>query len=122
RNGGEWFAAIRDPEERALWADKMMDCPVAIEATTPAGRRVGFVHANVPTDSWDELEAALAQSPDPASMQGTIWDCMWQRDRIQHLMMARRFGGSNADVDFSVSGIDHVFFGHTPVKEPLNHR
>src|SRR3546814_4016608 len=62
RCGGHWFEKIKDAVERRHWAEVLEDCPIAIEAVLHDGRRIGFVHADVPTRTWGELENALTRS------------------------------------------------------------
>lgn len=121
RNGGNWFLNIDDPELRDRWSDAMTACPLAIEAISPAGRKIGFVHADVPTESWDDLELALETAPDLTARIGAAWDCMWSRDRIKALVNHISQHGSAKRHTCHVPGVDHVFFGHTIVREPLVH-
>ena len=125
QNGGAWFEAVVDTAERQRWSEVLMNCPVAIEAVTPGGRRVGFVHADVPTPTWQALAPALATSRrmfdthDLEDRSSIAWRCIWDRDRIERVRRATLFPHLVDGADIKVAGIDHVFFGHTIVAEPL---
>lgn len=103
-NGGAWFAFL-SPEERKRLADKVRDLPVAITVTTPSGRTVGLVHADMPGTDWQEFMDRL----DTPQVQDYA---MWARERIQ---TAKR-GGHLA----AIQGVDHVYFGHTPLSQPVH--
>jgi serine/threonine protein phosphatase 1 len=126
-------------------ADRLLDAPAAMEISTPRGRRVGFVHAQVPSvpgHDWRRLGEMLRDGTDPFHEQavvhaaGTRYD--WQVARLvlsderhadhdnacEQALWARtqvtlaRMGYDAPGVD----GIDHVFFGHTRTTDPLVHR
>src|SRR3546814_13999982 len=82
--GGHWFEDTNDAVERRHWAEVLEDCPIAIEAVLHDGRRIGFVHADVPTRTWGELENALTRS-DERSEYSIAGRCMWSRERINDL-------------------------------------
>jgi serine/threonine protein phosphatase 1 len=120
KSGGEWFRKVKAKADRQHWADTLTDCPVAIEAIMPDGRTCGFVHADVPVAHWSLLEAALANADarDDLSIAG---HCMWSRERIK-IVRAHLAGYEfYSEIDCSVPGIDHVFFGHTILPEPITH-
>ncbi len=103
RNGGVWFA-WRSQEERAAFAAKVQALPVAITVTTPSGRRVGLVHAEVIGDDWSYFFNRVNQ---PAV-------------RASALMMGERAKSATRGGVFEpIRNIDHVYFGHTPVREPV---
>lgn len=103
-NGGGWFAML-DQTERDEMIDLVRDLPVAVTVTTPSGRKIGLVHADLPGDDWDEFLARIGtqQVQDYA---------MWARERVQ---TAKRNGYLAP-----IRGVDHVYFGHTPLKQPLH--
>ncbi|WP_162815031.1 metallophosphoesterase [Erythrobacter aureus] len=121
RAGGIWFEQIVEPEKRRNWAETLMDAPVAMEITTPGGRRVGFVHADVPTNCWTQLEKVLT-SPDHPEHDDTWAHCMWERHRIDRIEHLRDNPESARPVPQPIRGIDHVFFGHTIVHQALTHQ
>lgn len=120
QNGGKWFLNITDEAERKHWADTLLDCPVAIEAKTPAGRTVGFVHGDVPAQSWGDMVSLLSDE-NPRISSEVANDCMWQRERIEALKSHMRKRLPIEDHRCAVPGIDHVFFGHSIVKTPVKH-
>lgn len=101
-NGGGWFALLPQEERDGLCA-RVAGLPVAMTVTTPSGRKIGLVHADLPGADWDEFMAMLGtqQVQDYA---------MWARERVRNAT-----GGGLAPI----RGVDHVYFGHTPVKAPL---
>ena len=116
--GGQWFVEIEDLDERHHWGKTLEDCPIVIEAIVPGGRRIGFVHADVPTRSWSDLENALSGS-DERSEYSIAGKCMWSRNRIDDLRTYVEEHGHAAGYDCSVPGIDHVYFGHTILRSPV---
>lgn len=105
RAGGDWFDAF-DGAERAAAARALAAAPLAIELVTPAGRTVGLVHADVAGDDWRDFYRALVTGPDDRAGEYALWSGL-------------RFDRATKGEDVSVSGIDHVFFGHSEVDQPL---
>lgn len=101
-NGGGWFAML-DEDERERLADKVRALPVALTVTTPSGRKVGLVHADVPGEDWDEFMARL-DTPQVAD------HAQWSRGRVRLAMSGHPLT--------PIANVDHVYFGHTPLKEP----
>lgn len=103
-NGGGWFAQL-DDEERQRLAAKVRDLPIALTVTTPSGRKIGLVHADIPGNDWDEFMARLEteQVQDYA---------LWSRERVGNAK-------HNRHVE-PIRNVDHVYFGHTPLREPLH--
>jgi serine/threonine protein phosphatase 1 len=102
-NGGGWFAML-DEETRQRLTDKVRDLPIALTVTTPTGRKIGLVHADLPGNDWDEFMAQLGteQVQDYA---------MWSRARIGDAKYNRHVE--------PIRNVDHVYFGHTPLNEPI---
>lgn len=144
RSGSAWLETI-PADQRVRFAERLMDAPVAIEAITPRSRRVGFVHAQVPSlpaHDWRRLMEMLKDPADQFHQQAVMhaartrydWtaarrvlederspehanaceQALWARTQVTLVRM-----GYDAPW---VDGIDHVFFGHTRVDEPLVHR
>lgn len=102
-NGGHWFGLLPQ-EERDELVSLVEDLSIATELTTPSGRKVGLVHADIPGADWAQFMSALSVT----SVQDYA---MWAREKVQ---TAKR-----GDHLAPIAGIDHVYFGHTPVKSPV---
>lgn len=118
--GGAWFCKIQDEDERQRWAETMIDCPIAIEAIIPSGQRIGFIHADVPVNNWNDLENALERS-NPEKPFSIAWNCMWTRQRLKELREYATINETVVGHDCSIAGIDHVFFGHSIVADIVTH-
>ena len=115
RNGGMWAVdAIRNGDSGRLTAfsDLLNSAPVAVRMRTPGGRDVGFVHADVPTATWNDMKDALT-SADDRVREDMVWNSQWTRTRFDAVRRLQKQGALTADYDCSVAGIDHVFFGHS---------
>ena len=112
RNGGAWFARLAS-QEQAHVAALLAALPLSIEAVTPAGHRVGFLHGGLPHNDWGMLDpASFAATPDE------IADLVWDRDVIADALRFLRLGGDPCDFP-KVRNIDHVFHGHSIVGRPV---
>ncbi len=100
-NGGQWFQDLKDDHTRRVHHDILLDAPLALEVTTPAGHTVGIVHAAVPKNDWDVLKTRLTK-------EGAQWD--------HGPMEEMTWGGPPPG---QVAGIDHVFFGHDIKARPV---
>lgn len=95
-NGGRWYFMLSEKErENVCWAFSSL--PFMIEVETPVGC-FGIVHADVPYNDWDRARKALYRD-DQHSKNFMLWD----RSRY------------NGNLTGSVSGVDYVLVGHTPV-------
>lgn len=100
-NGGGWFAML-DQTERDGLAARAAELPVAMTVHSPSGRKIGLVHADMPGADWDEFMERI-DTPQVRDY------AQWARDRIRNAMEGLA----------PIKGVDHVYFGHTPVKVPL---
>lgn len=103
-NGGGWFAVLDESEQQRL-AAKVRDLPIALTVTTPTGRKIGLVHADLPGNDWDEFMAQL----DTEQVQD---HALWSRERIGDARYNRHVE--------PIRNVDHVYFGHTPLNEPIH--
>ena len=102
-NGGVWFA-MSTMVERGEAVARVRDLPVAMTVTTPSGRKVGLVHADMPGSDWDAFMERLSEP--------SVRDySQWNRERVQQAKNGRPIT--------PITGVDHVYFGHTPQKQPL---
>jgi serine/threonine protein phosphatase 1 len=102
-NGGIWFSLL-DQTERDELVAMVEGLPVAMTVITPSGRKVGLVHADMPGNDWDHFMSRL----DEQSVQDYA---LWSRERVGHAQYGRGVK--------PITGVDHVYFGHTPMREPL---
>lgn len=79
-HGGEWLARL-PPERQRLIGERLQRLPMAIEVQTRAGV-VGIVHADLPSDDWNDLAAVdwsgLDRIGSPAGQ------CLWSKARHRH--------------------------------------
>lgn len=130
RNGGAWIFDYAEKTEEDLVqlnaagrriVRSVCNAPVAITITTPGGYKAGFVHADTPRDpitgllNWryftERLEE-LGRNSDLAS------NAMWDR-RETEAVERRILYDADFDPNDDVHGIDHVFYGHTIMKNPI---
>lgn len=102
-NGGGWFAML-DQGERDELVALVENLPVAMTVTTPSGRTVGLVHADLPGADWDEFMERI-ETPQVQDY------AMWTRERVRVAI--------NGGHLVPIRGVDQVYFGHTPLKQPL---
>lgn len=98
-NGGEWMQGLPE-EQKRLIADTLMDSSYLLEITTPKGKKVGFVHADLKENDWQ----------DNIKYPSTEVFC-WSRSRIKNAV-------NEPGMNNTITGIDHVFLGHTIIPEP----
>lgn len=102
-NGGGWFSLL-DQTERDELVAMAEALPVAMTVITPSGRKIGLVHADMPGADWDEFMNRIGT-------QQVRDYAQWARERVR---------GAKAGEVAPIRNVDHVYFGHTPVKQPLH--
>lgn len=100
--GGEWFDALPADQREACF-ELVRDLPVTMTVTTPSGRRIGIVHADLCGSNWDAFVDMIG------THQLTEDVAMWSRSRIRNLQ-----GYPN-----DIAGVDLVIMGHTINSEPV---
>lgn len=115
-NGGTWYNDVVS-NFGETYAEtvgrKLTELPVMIEMEHN-GKRYGFVHASLfGQDDWKKAWANQDK-----------WDSngehpyLWDRQDIRDAMTMEKRG---LEPDrFYVDNIDHVYFGHTPIKQPFH--
>lgn len=103
-NGGSWFAGLSLFEQKEF-AAQFAELPIAIEVETAQGL-IGFVHADCPFPSWDQLRAELESPESNKRLKLVQNSCMWSRSRIQD--------GATVGVE----GLRALVVGHTPLRQP----
>lgn len=111
-NGGAWFDSLND-EEKAGAFDYCRSLPLTMVVTTPTGRKIGLVHAEIPGNDWDEFEAMI-QSDNESHVEAAWATALWGRTKIKRVQ-------AGVGVPPSVQGIDMVYMGHTPSHNPVQH-
>ncbi|MDR2214385.1 MAG: metallophosphoesterase [Nevskiaceae bacterium] len=74
-NGGRWIYALT-PAERERVSAALLELPLAIEVQTEQGP-VGVVHADLPTDDWQDMRNGELSSEDAAH-------CVWSTARYDN--------------------------------------
>jgi serine/threonine protein phosphatase 1 len=101
------------------FARRMTLSPVAITAMTPGGRRIGLVHADVPTPTWRQLVQALESTDEDVARSARI-RATWDRTLFERMEAVMPQGkAALAAMDIGVPDVDHVFMGHSIVPEPM---
>lgn len=114
-NGGDWYNKLESDELKRKTSRVLNEAPVFLQVERN-GKQYGFVHADFPTNEWSDIHTRNSES--------FVLRCIWDRDRIyraQHdELYQTRFGQKDENNHHKpIRGIDHVFFGHTPIDEPL---
>jgi serine/threonine protein phosphatase 1 len=123
-NGGKWFNDLPDFETKKLHAYGLNDAPFIMEVLTQSGKKIGLVHAGLPSKQiqgnvfivphWDDLET-----------YSDIWyehneeALVWGREQYYRARKASERPNVHRLAEFTIEGVDHVFMGHTPIKAPL---
>lgn len=117
--GGAWFVDLDRQHVRTI-ADAFEDAPVAMTVTTPGGYRIGVVHADC-LSSWDSHVRQLADARG-IGHETCVNLSLWSRKTILDILQSQeRLGCPPGEVSCHVSGIDHVFHGHTSLPAPFAH-
>ena len=110
RNGGTWAHgddAFKD-KLTPIANDLYYKMPYGIQVTTKTGRTIGIVHADVESDRWEDNFQRDIEN----MHQYTQSSLLWSRVRIKGHMINSK----------DVEGVDCLYVGHTPVKEPVQMR
>lgn len=108
-NGGGWFESF-DQTERNDIVRRVINLPVYMTVTTPSNRRIGLVHADLIGNDWDAFDTMLS---DPQMARHAREYALWSRDRFIAL--------SNGQPPVSIKGVDHVYFGHSIVRDMMTY-
>lgn len=109
QNGGRWFEEVGEHAVRVLLS-AIGELPYVLAVERADGRQIGVVHADVPASNWPTAMAAIADAGEEATvLQHTIWS----RERAGGVQA--RLDGRRPRSAVDVTGIDRVFFGHTPM-------
>ena len=104
-NGGAWF--YQQPEDIQECIAKMFsELPIMLEVKYN-GKKYGFVHANLPYQDWEHVKSCLEHSDNLDGGRSVESNCLWSRDII------------NSMSHIEIGQVDEVFFGHTPLHNPV---
>lgn len=104
RHGGMWFYCLDDTWMEIV-SKRFQTLPLMIE-TTVDGISVGFAHAE-PRD-WDTTRYLIQHLVESdVTHDVTAQTLLWSRHRIEY------------GINTVLKGIDHIFLGHTVVKDPV---
>lgn len=110
QNGGGWYNELDENTQNKVKA-AFRALPYIIEFDSPSGRSIGVVHAGFYPRKWENLEKIIEEAKPRFDGENHL---LWDRSQIYGAKDSRV-----ADEEFIVEGIDHIYFGHTPLKQPL---
>ncbi|WP_444995081.1 metallophosphoesterase [Aliikangiella sp. IMCC44359] len=106
--GGEWAQDLSD-NDLANFYQSLIQQPIAIELAITNHKKVGLVHANLPAVAdWSDIASQLKELPNKHfSYNPLLFTLLWSKASI-----------ADEEKMQTVSGIDHIFHGHT-IKEQI---
>lgn len=125
-SGGDWAESLSEATFSRL-ASHLEGMPLAIELPLADGRRIGLVHAEVPSDhEWSDVAHIGLDPWDVVDETGALSrELLWGRERVMADRMIRmdpQCADTPAHVAAAVRrslapvrGIDRVFAGHSPM-------
>lgn len=116
--GAGWIWDMDRAQARDV-ARRLNEAPVALSVVTPVGRRIGICHADCPSD-WNWVVTTL-EGEEGATRREMVRKCLWSRDQGLEIVNAHYEGRSHESPSGIMSGIDHVFHGHTAMWRPFIH-
>lgn len=102
-NGGAWFYKL-DNEKQVELVNLFNSLPFLIEIEKD-GKRYGVVHADLPYFDWNLVKSRLIAGGKIEGRDIHMW-LIWARELVYKR-------------DFHIQNIDHVFIGHTALKNKL---
>lgn len=118
RIGAGWIWDMDRSQAREV-AARLNHAPVALTLTTPAGRRIGICHADCPSE-WDWVSSTL-EGEENGERREMVRKCLWSRDHGLEIMEAHHEGRPQESPSGKMTGVDHVFHGHTITGRPFIH-
>lgn len=104
-NGGEWAFDLYEKDKQKAKAiyESFLALPYAIELESRSGKRIGIVHAEVPTNDWS-IWTELENEESEMNLLHHLAVAAWARTRYDY------------KDESEVKNIDVVLSGHTPTK------
>lgn len=116
-NGGDWFFELPVEQQFAI-RQAVQALGLGIEVALTDGRVGALVHADVLEDSWPVTRSYLATADPARLMRDAGFQIVWSRVRAEsvvHAISHKTPPGQSVDV----AGVDVIYFGHTPMRQPL---
>lgn len=105
-NGGDWIMEVPPQHGRAL-VEQLAALPLALELEGWGPEPVVLAHAGVPGGDWAFARRALVEQGDAHGIDEPMHTLLWDRSWIQY--------GN----DSVIRGAQHVFHGHTVLKDVM---
>lgn len=124
-NGGLWFAQMAAGDQNKI-VDRFKELPLLMQVDLPDGRKIGLAHASFPPGGNNRSTFVTDWANAQKWADKTDWhmdenEILWDRYQIGRARRVAATGekGQKFAGEFTVKNVDHVYFGHTPLKEPL---
>ena len=111
-HGGAWLYELPIHQQQTI-VEQCRNLPIILEIQHNQ-KIYGFVHADIHINDWEEFKReVLKNNYFIKGEQSAMQIALWHRGRV-------RFNKSNPAYKM-VTGVDEIYFGHTVVKEPIQH-
>lgn len=129
RNGGQWYNDNGDKAARL--ATLLTSLPKAMLVTLPSGKKMGLCHASLPAlkrqdemflTDWNDVLELVLRDDWPLDEDPFLWDRTQVSRAAKLASMLQNCPEMVSERklrEFNPDNVDLVFFGHTPLKEPL---
>ena len=97
-HGGDWFINLPN-YDKLRYIKAFEKLPSVFEIDIPNGKRIGIVHAEVPTDDWLEFKYKFDDYAE---------DALWSFIKFEQFK-------NNKSIDRVIDNIDYVIHGHSSV-------
>ncbi|HHP0322650.1 metallophosphoesterase [Acinetobacter baumannii] len=111
-HGGAWLYELPIHLQQTI-VEQCRNLPIILEIQHNH-KVYGFVHADIHMNNWEEFKQEVQKNDYfIEGEQSAIQIALWHRGRV-------RFSKHNPSYK-TVLGIDEIYFGHTVIKEPIQH-
>ncbi|MDH0033061.1 MULTISPECIES: metallophosphoesterase [unclassified Acinetobacter] len=111
-HGGAWLYQLPLNQQETI-IEQCRNLPIILEIHHNQ-KTYGFVHADIHINDWEEFkQEVLKNNYFIKGEQSAMQIALWHRGRV-------RFSKYNPAYKM-VTGVDEIYFGHTVVKEPIQH-
>ncbi|MDC5543395.1 metallophosphoesterase [Acinetobacter baumannii] len=112
-HGGAWLYDLPIDQQQSI-VDQCRNLPIILEIHHN-NKVYGFVHADININDWESFkQKVLKNDYFIAGEQSAIQVALWHRGRVRFSKYNPRYS--------TVTGVDEIYFGHTVVKEPVQHQ